>query len=617
MSRSSPVNPRRDDAANRDRFPDDDGQRLRPLAATSRGLAREVGAGPPGIRPGSPQSEVSAMHGSAAGQPPFRAGYLPLGPDGRPVSRRAGQPPGSTDDHAGAAHRPGLYEDHFRPSSAASSDVQSRHLGAAVLHIPREHALFCSVLLVAAVVRIIVMLGYLPAMWYPDSLPYIQFAIDPSPYAVRPIGYSFFLTLLEPLHSVAVVTALQHAMGLAIGTLVYALLRVRFRLPAWGATLAAAPSLLSAYAIQIEHFVLSDTFFGLLVTLAVVLVIWRPAPRPWVCGLAGLLLAWAALARSQGLLLAIPFALYLAARLISRDARLRVVVRGILAMSVMVAVPLLGYAWWFDQANGSFELTTSTGAFLYARVAGFADCSVIKPPADEQWLCLHIPVSKRPFTGYYVWAYGSPLYHGPAPEFSSKVSSLSTDFALHAIRAQPMDYLKVVWHATVETFEIHRDATPAGQSQSLYVFPSTQPESLRSLAHANYENYNYGFAYNGNADPSTSLVQPYAGWIAAYQRFIVVPGPLLGVIVLMGMLGIAVAWRRLGGAAILPWLTGVVLIVTPAATSDFDARYIVAAIPSFCIAAAIGLQEILHCIRHSSNASPGNGYSDMAGTYAE
>jgi len=51
------------------------------------------------------------------------------------------------------------------------------------------------------------------------------------------------------------------------------------------------------------------------------------------------------------------------------------------------------------------------------------------------------------------------------------------------------------------------------------------------------------------------------------------------------------AWRRLGGPALLPWLTGVVLIVTSAATTGYGNRYLVASIPAFCIAAAIGMKE--------------------------
>jgi len=35
-----------------------------------------------------------------------------------------------------------------------------------------------------------------------------------------------------------------------------------------------------------------------------------------------------------------------------------------------------------------------------------------------------------------------------------------------------------------------------------------------------------------------------------------------------------------------------VLIVTPAATAGYGARYLIASIPAFCIAGAIGVKEI-------------------------
>jgi hypothetical protein len=42
---------------------------------------------------------------------------------------------------------------------------------------------------------------------------------------------------------------------------------------------------------------------------------------------------------------------------------------------------------------------------------------------------------------------------------------------------------------------------------------------------------------------------------------------------------------------LLPWLAGLVLLVTPAATAGFSARYVVATVPLFCIAAALGGKE--------------------------
>ncbi len=460
--------------------------------------------------------------------------------------------------------------------------------------LPREHGLFCGVLLVAAAVRVIVVLGYPPALWFFDSLPYIHAMFPLEPYRVRPIGYSYFLELLKPFHSVWLVTVVQAVMGLVMGIAVYAVLR-RYRIAGWAATLAAVPVLLSAYELQMEHFVLSDTLFALLVTLAVVLMLWRPVPSVPICALVGLILAWAALDREQGILLPIAFALYLCAQL-ARRVPARKVLASIAALCVTVALPLLAYAWWFEQVNGSFRLTTSTGAFLYSRVSSFARCSVIKPPAEERWLCISTPPGKRPDATFYAWSVTSPINVKPPGgwEFDTRADSLATRFARRAIEAQPAAYLMAVWDATGENFQLQRKGSPAWASERQYKFPAAAPESLRAVARANRELPYYPDArtFNSGSDPSTRIVRPFAGWVQTYQRFVVLPGPLLGVTVLAGLAGTALVWRRLGGPALLPWLTGAVLIVTPAATTGYGARYLIASIPAFCIAAAIGLKEI-------------------------
>jgi hypothetical protein len=89
------------------------------------------------------------------------------------------------------------------------------------------------------------------------------------------------------------------------------------------------------------------------------------------------------------------------------------------------------------------------------------------------------------------------------------------------------------------------------------------------------------------------VVQPYAGWIRAYQRFIIVPGPLLGAIVLAGLGGLIVAWRRVGGPALLPWLVGLCLLVAPAVFAESYPRYLVGDIPPLCVAAALGIKQII------------------------
>src|SRR5208282_3536526 len=57
------------------------------------------------------------------------------------------------------------------------------------------HWQFSIVLLAAIVVRIIVILGYPPILWFTDSYNYIQDAITHTPDLVRPNGYPFLLDL--------------------------------------------------------------------------------------------------------------------------------------------------------------------------------------------------------------------------------------------------------------------------------------------------------------------------------------------------------------------------------------------------------------------------------------
>jgi hypothetical protein len=312
---------------------------------------------------------------------------------------------------------------------------------------------------------------------------------------------------------------------------------------------------------------------------------WRDPPL-WACGLTGLLLAVATLVRSQGLPLLIVF---LACPLV-RFAGWRTIA-SVLVIGVTFAVPVAGYAAWLDSAHGEVQLTSADGAFFYGAVAPFADCATINPPADERLLCLKVPVRERNFSQTYIWG-GSPLATLPGGEFGVLADRLGTDFALRAIRAQPLDYLRAAGRSFWESFLPHRDAHARGQLQRIssqfqldYMFPATAPAPPPAYAEPYYHAYD-------PPGPDMKIIQPCAGWVRSYQRFIVVSGPLLGVITLIGLAGLIARWRRFGGPAMLPWLTGVSLLLAPAAIANFDPRYLVCAVPPLCVAAAIGVQQI-------------------------
>jgi hypothetical protein len=151
----------------------------------------------------------------------------------------------------------------------------------------------------AVVIRIIVILGYPPILWFNDSYNYIYDAVSHVPDVVRPNGYPFFIDLLLPLHSAYPLAILQAAMGVAMGVLIYALLRRR-GLPWWGATLAALPVLFDSYQLHLEHMITADTLFIFLGTVAIVILCWNDRPSVPVMAVAGLLIGYATLVRSVG-----------------------------------------------------------------------------------------------------------------------------------------------------------------------------------------------------------------------------------------------------------------------------------------------------------------------------
>ena len=105
------------------------------------------------------------------------------------------------------------------------------------------HRLFVIVVIPAVLLRVDAELGHQWQAWFNDSFEYISntihFQLDP----VRVSGYSIGLKILQPFHSYALITILQHLMGLAVAVMVYALARCRFSAPAWLATMATVPNI--------------------------------------------------------------------------------------------------------------------------------------------------------------------------------------------------------------------------------------------------------------------------------------------------------------------------------------------------------------------------------------
>lgn len=460
----------------------------------------------------------------------------------------------------------------------------------------RRHWLFGLVLACAVALRVLAMLAFRPIMWFGgDSASYLATGLRLIPDPSRVGGYALLLWVLRPLHSLALVAAVQHLMGIVIGVLIYLLAR-RHGLPAWVATLAAVPVLFDAYELQLEADAVPDIPFGLLVMIALYLLLRSPGERRPACVVpAAFLLGVSAILWPVGLaLLAILLVVLLAGLALPLSGPLSGRRAGVLAVAAAIlagAVPVAGYAAWFDLHEHQFSLTRSDGVFLWARTMSFANCAVIRPPADERTLC---PPSgregaQRIASSLYIWSGASPLLRMPGGRFSARTNALALDFALRAIAAQPGGYATAVGHDFALSFAWNRPVHPDAGIVDRYQFSDATtawvPATMRTPGGGTVAGDQA--AYDGgqlNGAAPTRAVQPFASWLVSYQRYAYLRGTLLGVILFGSLVVMIVRRRALGG---LPWAFAVTILLVPPLVADFDLRYLVPAVPVACLAAAL------------------------------
>jgi hypothetical protein len=457
---------------------------------------------------------------------------------------------------------------------------------------------FCLVLIAAALLRLVVMLGYPPAMFFNDSYNYMTDAVTKTPDAVRSDGYPLFLYLLLPFHSLNLVTGLQALLGLAMGVGIYAVLRHR-GLPWWGATIPALPVLFDVFELQLEHMIAADVLFYALVTLVLVLLCWWDRPPLWVAIGVGLAAGYATTVRSVGEPLLVLVVLGMLLRRMGWQRTLATLVAGLL--------PVLAYIGWFHSFTGKYALDESTGTFLYSRVQSFADCDRMNPPASLRVLCDPRAIKDRPISQEYPWSNKTPLAkltgNNNANRFTPQINSLTMKFAKLAIEKQPLDYVKVVAADTLRSFRWTRDGTndtsssSAGNvegSGSKFRFESTV-EPVPGWVTTDPANAHAARDFGGATYGRPVVVRPWSDILRAYQKVVYLRGPFLFLFVLAGAVGAFGGIRRKtripgtgwGGLSLLPWGVGVALLVLPAMTAGFSYRYVLAAVPPLCLAAGL------------------------------
>jgi hypothetical protein len=455
-----------------------------------------------------------------------------------------------------------------------------------------RHRLFSVALGLSVVPRVIVMLGFQPAILFKlDTYDYLWDAAHLAPNPVNPTGYSLFLWVLQPSHSLALVAGLQHLLGLCAAVLVYATLR-RCGVRQWIATLATLPLLFSPAEFLLEHLIMADLLSMVLMIAGFAVLLLRPSPSLLRSATAGLLVGASAVVRPTTLPLIAIAALYL---LIRRGGW-----RQVCAVLVAGVVPVVAYMSWFSVVNGSFTFTNSNGLFLWSRTMSFANCAVIKPPADLRALCLEQQPLTRAHPGQtdrlqpkrYLWDHRAWQWQPPptglvpdASAFTIANNSRAMRFAVRAIEAQPLAYAHTVSRDVLKPF-----IKPIG-----FLFPPLsngargivgQNKKYAVAAVTAYLGSTQGLERYLGAHLGQRVVEPYGHLIRGYQRVIFLPGPVFALILIVGLAGLLFPSRRSAAGAML-WLAAVIVFLLPIAVHEYNYRYALPAIPLACMAAAL------------------------------
>jgi hypothetical protein len=500
--------------------------------------------------------------------------------------------------------------------SPGGSDLS---LGARARRGLRRHWMFAVLLVLAAGLRGVVFAAYHPALIFPDSVRYLQYAHNFasghwSVDALRQSGYSVLIVPVLLLHDMWIIPLVQHLVGLATAGLVYAVL-IRFGTPAWLAAAATIGVLFDPLQLILEQYVLTDTWTVFLLVAALTVLVWRREGPDWRrCAACGLLVGVAVSFRDEELIMVVPAVVYV---LVAVRPRRRLLMR-LGALIGCFLIPVAGYLGWFDASHGQWSFTTFSGAFLYGRVADFASCSGLNLPSYEKPLCPTQPPALRN-ADYYTWDPSSPQWTFTPPAGMSR-DAVVENFSLRILLHQPLGYAEAVGRDFSYGFSPVRGAGPEKYSPAYlqfhtYILPDPQADA--SIGALGYR---------------APAVRPGpAAFLTDYGRWFYLPGPVFAAGLLLGLAGLVVGKRRSGQdrggqrrngqdrggqdrgqpdacrhAGLLFTASAVLVLVPPAAFATFDWRYQLPQLTLIPVAAILGLNKIISRLTSSSQRATSN-----------
>lgn len=470
----------------------------------------------------------------------------------------------------------------------ARSSPAVRRAGGLVTAIPAVVAILFAA---GVILRLCVVVLYEPALVNNADTPtYVAMANgglfgDP----VRPSGYPMFLIVLHAISDELTFTiAVQHLLGIATALVLYAMAR-RIGAPVWAAAIGAAAVLLSLDQIVLEHVVLSDALFTFVLTVVLYACVRalddpRPLAGPlatrhlWILA-AGLALGLGGWVRGVGAAM-VPFlVLWLALAIPGR--RWERIGRGALAGAAAAAL-LLVYFALNESRTGTFGLTQSSGWSLYSRVAPFADCDQFTPPAGTESLCEDSPIGTRFGPDFYGWEAKSPahkLFSYP-PQGDDDLG----EFARQAIIHQPRAYAWAVGNDTLRYFlpDYNTYAYGGPGYDTLDIQRHDWPLELEI---SGYLPIYYDTANLDIDEDGVRILSEVQDWVRVHPW-------LMLIAMIAGLAGIVPARGRVRAVLVLLCGAGLLLLVIPSATANYNARYAIPGSGPILLGGAIGLWVI-------------------------
>ncbi len=481
----------------------------------------------------------------------------------------------------------------------------------------RRHWLASALITIGAVLRVLVMMAYHPAILYIDSLKYLYSYWLGS----DPVAYKIPLKLILAFGDLGTVEFVQHLLGIAMAIALYAVL-VRRGAPRWLGALAIAPVLLDAYQLQVEAMIMPDVWFEAMIVAGLVLLLWKPVPSLGLLITGGFLLGGSTGMRQAGEILILPALVYV----LAIGGGWRLVLRNAIAVTAAFALAVVLYMTASLDLTGHFRISESSVSLTYGRMAAAADCATLSLPADERPLC---PTKAQQAQGPDWLDHNalSPLHtyylHETLPPGVAGGTNgpLVSKFNRAVELQQPLRVISAILHDSVKLFALTRHTRPGDTPIWRWQFQGNFPTYLPYIF---IKNNHIWILVPPLSSGKTMMLKPAFGGPpqvdAPIARFLrsyqlnggYTPGPLLALFVVTGLVGsvLIFARRRIGPsgrgvaqACVLFFVSALALL----AISDFFEftwRYQIPVLVTLPPAGALGIGLIITAARKRRDQVP-------------